>query len=82
VLEDLTSAAEELRPEVAVRGERTAPRFKVYAGENLVGFVPAGMSVILGKAMNLAGEGVLFGRTVSVERSPARVVVELWLGGQ
>jgi len=41
MLEDVTSAIESLLPEVAVRGERAAPRFRVCAGENLVGYVPA-----------------------------------------
>jgi hypothetical protein len=81
VLQDVTSAAERLLPEVAVRGERAMPHFRVYAGENLVGYVPARMSATIGKAMDLAGGGALLGRVASVERSPDRVVVELWLGG-
>jgi hypothetical protein len=81
VLEDLTAVAANLLPEVAVRGERAEPRFKVYAGANLVGFVPARTSAAIGKAMDLAG-GVPLGRVLSVEKSPDRVVVELCLDGQ
>lgn len=81
-LEDVTSAAETLLPDVVVRGERAEPRFRVYAGENLVGYVPAPTSLKIGKSMDFAGEAGLPGRVASVEQSPVRVVVELWLGGQ
>ena len=81
LLEDVTPAVAKLRPEVAVRGERAEPRFRVYTGENLVGYVPALISLKIGKAMALVGGDVLLGRVASVERSPDRVVVELWLGG-
>jgi hypothetical protein len=80
VLEDLTSAAEKLQSEVAVRGERAAPRFRVFAGENLVGYVSARTSAEISASMDAKG-GVLLGRVVSVERSPDRIVVELWLAG-
>lgn len=78
-LEDLTAAAQNLRPDVAVRGVWSEPRFGIYAGEDLVGFVPARKSAEIRQAMELYG-GTLQGWVRSV--SERKVVVVLSLEGR
>jgi hypothetical protein len=76
VLEDLTALAQELRPRVTVRGRWTSPRFAIYAGQDLIGFVPAGESAEIRQAMDLHG-GTLQGRVASVAAGEVVVVLSL-----
>jgi hypothetical protein len=78
-LEDLTALAQGLPPGVVVRGRWTPPRFGIYAGEDLLGFVPAAESVEIRQAMDLHG-GTLQGRVVSVKAG--EVIVDLSLEGR
>lgn len=77
-LEDLTPAAEALRVGVAVRGEQAEPRIRVYAGQNLLGFVPIAKSAEIREAMR-EGAAILLGKVVSVDLQTRRVVVRLRL---
>jgi len=81
VLRDLTPAAGKLRPGVAVRGERSEPRFRVYAGKELIGFVPPSTSAEIRAAMEGGGTGLL-GRVVQVDLAAGKVMVELSLEGR
>lgn len=80
VLEDITSAAERLRPGVAVRGERSEPRFRVYAGNHLIGFLPVRESDEIRSAIG-RGSTRLLGSVSSVDLSAAKVEVRLRLEG-
>lgn len=80
-LEDLAEGAENLRPGVVVRVEPADGRFKVYAGEPLVGFVPVRKSNVIRKKMGTGG-GVLLGRVVEVDLSVRKVVIRIKLEGR
>lgn len=81
LLEEVTPAAERLRPDVAVRGEQAAPRIRVYAGQHLIGFVPVRESAEIREAMDHGATGLL-GQVVSADFSAGRVVVKLRLEGR
>lgn len=80
-LEDLTPAAESLRVGVSVRGDRAEPRIGVYAGRNLIGFVPLRESAEILGAMR-HGATSLLGQVVNADLAARLVEVRLRLEGQ
>src|SRR5690349_3293921 len=74
-LEDVTEYSRQLRVGTAVRASWSAPRFEVFAGEGLIGYVPAADAVAIRRAQGRSG-GVLLG---SVARIDAAVGVQVVL---
>jgi hypothetical protein len=76
ILEDQTPAAAEQIPAVAVRGQAESGRYRIFAGEALLGFAPIDVS----KNFDNRGgrDSVLLGSVIS--RSSNSTVVTLCLG--
>jgi len=81
ILEDLTAAAERVVAGVAARGEAADPRFRVYVGRHLIGFVPIVESAEIREAMRQGATGLL-GQVSSTDFLAGRVAVTLRLEGR
>lgn len=79
-LEDVTEYSRQLRVGTAVRASWNSPRFAAFAGEGLVGYVPAADAAAIRRAQGRSG-GVLLGSVARIDRAVGvQVVLRLEAG--
>jgi hypothetical protein len=79
-LEDVTEYSRQLLVGTAVRASWSSPRFAVFAGERLIGYVPAADAAAIRRAQGRSG-GVLLGSVARIDRAvDVQVVLRLEAG--